>query len=75
MVLAGLVSVLAKMLETSVHQGTTRSAVLSQDATNIRGVWGFDMGASRRSYYTPGYTRPNAELDTVEYSPRSCWAG
>jgi hypothetical protein len=63
---AGLVQVLAKMLETSVHQGTTRSAVLSQDAVNIRGVWGFDMGASTWAGPTPTPTLANAELHVID---------
>lgn len=75
--IAGLVSVLEKMLETSVHQGTTRSAVLSQDAVNIRGVWGFDMGASPGWYYTLGHTRPQCKAkkpSTIEYPRRVRYA-
>jgi hypothetical protein len=74
MVDAGLVLVMEKMLETSVHQGATRSAVLSQDAVYIRGVWGFDMGASRGWYHTPGHTRPQckARCDPLSSTRREC---
>lgn len=46
----GLLPVLQQLLESSVHKGNTRRAVLSREAISITGAFRFDLSELSPSY-------------------------